>query len=664
MDSSASPVSTLGAGPTETTAAARMDGAGAFLACCPERATVVLPPSDAPPSTSSPRCPSYGNATLRFNRTDAPVFVLVEAAPWACTYAGHAAAAAAAGIDGVLFYPAANVSASTVGPAGAWLPQPTCFDTSDCARDPGTVAGTVVSRATADALRRAIARAPVHAGTQVANVTVRFDRTDAPPLAFVVDRRGRLGEAGHYSRASLVHSAWAAQWLGYQARTEEALDAVVHADAEDVNVIFESAEQERREVNRRSATNARTGARSGSTASEVVVTVPVFDGGEPTRAGRLSASVRLPPRLAEARRVEVDFSLDCVNGTDFGCPRWDHVVQLHACCRGDAGEACEPARGLSWAAGDAAGVGAAVRVPEVPSRNTNRPRHRRRAAYGADAPLGGAGSVPVHIPGPVSGWELARWITPFGRRGGRWISDVTPLHALLDPRPHGHPAGSRCRLHLSTPSWAGDWVPALSLRFHVAKPTRDGAWTPGSTPWREAVPLFSGGRLSSTYGGGRRIVALPAEPSRRRRVTLVAVISGHGQEERFDCGEFCETLHVFRVNGRTNVTAELGFAGGTNRSEDGCAGSVSSGVQPNQFGTWEFARGGWCNASPVRLWTFDVTEAVNGGEDLREGGRATASVEYFASVKGHDGIPRLGALAPNAGPPSILMESYMVFTSA
>ena len=81
-------------------------------------------------------------------------------------------------------------------------------------------------------------------------------------------------------------------------------------------------------------------------------------------------------------------------------------------------------------------------------------------------------------------------------------------------------------------------------------------------PWRRAVPLFSGGKLSHTYGGGEIDVPVPDEPEMSRRVLLVAVISGHGQEEGFGCAEFCESNHVFRVGGDENFTAALAFSGG------------------------------------------------------------------------------------------------------
>ena len=77
-------------------------------------------------------------------------------------YAGHAAAASAAGADGIVFYPSSAAMAARgdagVSPAGGgrWLPQPECFDEEDCGLDPGDVAATVVPGDFADAVLRAL----------------------------------------------------------------------------------------------------------------------------------------------------------------------------------------------------------------------------------------------------------------------------------------------------------------------------------------------------------------------------------------------------------------------------------------------------------------------------------------------------------------------------
>ena len=104
------------------------------------------------------------------------------------------------------------------------------------------------------------------------------------------------------------------------------------------------------------------------------------------------------------------------------------------------------------------------------------------------------------------GAELGRWITPFMRGIGRWLTDVTPLFPLL--------TGQRCSFNLYTDSWAMPWVDSLALRFRnlngssssasaadVAQPeaqqqrqddaTGQGRWGGGDRPL-DLMPLYAG----------------------------------------------------------------------------------------------------------------------------------------------------------------------------
>ena len=155
-----------------------------------------------------------------------------------------------------------------------------------------------------------------------------------------------------------MHTAWAAQWLQYQRKQDEADAALAYADVASLGTTHEDENEDENKGNDEEAATAAAvmkdvataAAAAGESSSSsgggdddvVVVVVPVFTGSNAMRGGRLStpfnAPVVLPARLAAAAKVEVDFSLDCVNGTDAGCPAWDHVLQLHACCRGEQGE--------------------------------------------------------------------------------------------------------------------------------------------------------------------------------------------------------------------------------------------------------------------------------------------------------------------------------------
>ena len=43
---------------------------------------------------------------------------------------------------------------------------------------------------------------------------------------------------------------------------------------------------------------------------------------------------------------------------------------------------------------------------------------------------------------------------------------------------------------------------------------------------------------------------------------------------------------------------------------------VKDGVEPNEHGTWNYGRDGWCDGAPVKAHVFDVTDAVVDGSNV------------------------------------------------
>nr|XP_006821161.1 PREDICTED: uncharacterized protein LOC100372536 [Saccoglossus kowalevskii] len=116
-------------------------------------------------------------------------------------------------------------------------------------------------------------------------------------------------------------------------------------------------------------------------------------------------TTKLPPmeEMMKYSKVELDTSLSCPGTRDETCPEWDHTVQLYVCCDRES---------------------------------------------------------------PLCGMELGRWITPFRRRIGRWLTDITPLMPLF--------TSNICNLTMKTVPWAMPWKPALKIRFSGYKGTQLG----------------------------------------------------------------------------------------------------------------------------------------------------------------------------------------------
>ena len=150
-------------------------------------------------------------------------------------------------------------------------------------------------------------------------------------------------------------------------------------------------------------------------------------------------------------------------------------------------------------------------------------------------------------------------------------------------------------------------------------------------------------------------------PAKTSKVVLEALVTGHG-----DC-EFMPTAHHWYFNG-ARVQAEkyeAAFLGAGTMW--GCTDKVLSGSEPNEHGTWNYGRDGWCDGSSVKPQVFDVTDSVTLDPD------ATNNITYFALSWGSDDDARFDAsmhheyttpttLTDGCGG-YILMSSNLVFYS-
>ncbi|XP_078454085.1 uncharacterized protein LOC144720862 [Lampetra planeri] len=279
-----------------------------------------------------------------------------------------------------------------------------------------------------------------------------------------------------------------------------------------------------------------------------------------------AATVLLPPDLLTYNALELELALSCPGDRDEACAPWDHTVHLSVCCSPD-GELCST--------------------------------------------------------------ELGRWITPFRRRVGHWLTDVSPLLPLLDAR--------TCNLTLRTVPWAKPWRPTLNLRFSRRTQLPDGALFPV-----KVKPLFTGGTFNSSYNK-KYLPVLFSIPPATVKVELYAVITGHGSDEH-GCGEFCVTSHHFVVNRKFTNSITFSNAG----TPLGCAQRVTAGVVPNEHGTWLYGRNGWCDGQEVEPWRVDITSQVERA--------ASNTITYYGWFNGSDPNPK-------QNPGEITMSSFLVFYS-
>ncbi|XP_067865889.1 uncharacterized protein si:dkey-256h2.1 isoform X2 [Heterodontus francisci] len=244
-----------------------------------------------------------------------------------------------------------------------------------------------------------------------------------------------------------------------------------------------------------------------------------------------AAIIELPEDLFSFNHLELDASLSCPGTRDETCAHWDHTVELYVCCMQTS---------------------------------------------------------------PYCNLELGRWITPFRRRIGRWLTDVSPLLPLLNTK--------QCTFTLKTAPWAMPWKPSLNLRFNRRSQLSTG-YNSSLNPFK-LLQLFTGGTFNKNYNKKYQPIKFVV-PSSTKKVELYAVITGHGSDEN-GCGEFCVTSHHFVINGIFKNSKTFDNAG----TSLGCANKVLEGVVPNEHGTWLYGRNGWCDGQDVAPWRTDVTKQL------------------------------------------------------
>ncbi len=225
---------------------------------------------------------------------------------------------------------------------------------------------------------------------------------------------------------------------------------------------------------------------------------------------------------------------------------------------------------------------------------------------------------------PVTETELARFITSYHRET-HWVEDISPMMGILS-------GSGPTRLHYSfAPSWNTQPTGVtLSLRFSNQKK--------GYVPVA-LTPIASGGTFNDMYNVGRAPVSVPI-PADTKHAEVWMIVTGHGSDG-YQCGEFCDSQHVFTVNGASNTwTVDFPGAG----TEEGCIPEQKNGMVPNQGGTWWYGRDGWCPGEQVTPHVWDVTSLVQPG--------SMATVTYEGLFN--------NATPPSDGSGNIVLTSYLV----
>ena len=186
-------------------------------------------------------------------------------------------------------------------------------------------------------------------------------------------------------------------------------------------------------------------------------------------------------------------------------------------------------------------------------------------------------------------YELARFITPYGKGCGPWTVDVTSFKSML--------VGA-CNFESYIQVWgASGWLLTATLTY-VESPT--------GYPYQKVTRLWETDNW--VYGDPNISYDLPLQSvstnSNTQELEFRMTNSGHGQANTDNAAEFSPKTHTVVANG---LTVASHFLWKTNCAQNTCN---------NQAGTWLYSRAGWCPGQEVQPYLINLTPQLIAGQNI------------------------------------------------
>ena len=195
--------------------------------------------------------------------------------------------------------------------------------------------------------------------------------------------------------------------------------------------------------------------------------------------------------------------------------------------------------------------------------------------------------------------EAARWITPFDRQPHH-LTDISSFISMIKP-------GGNKIVKFQESGWPNSLL-TMKFRFYHDPEVLD---TPQEFQqmWVGTIPF------NPDYDDNTPPIVFNV-PDNASKVEFVSYITGHGwgSNGTYNCAEFCNSKHVFTVNGGVHeFETSYPEAGDLDYCME--PGTIIQGVKPNQYGTWGYGRAGWCPGQDVHPVITDITDYIAIGED-------------------------------------------------
>ena len=195
--------------------------------------------------------------------------------------------------------------------------------------------------------------------------------------------------------------------------------------------------------------------------------------------------------------------------------------------------------------------------------------------------------------------EAARWITPFDRQPHH-LTDISPFISMLKP-------GGNKLIKFQESGWPNSLL-TMNFRFYHGENLLD---TPQSFQpmWVGTIPF------NPEFDDNTPPMVFEV-PENATKVEFVSYITGHGwgSNGTFNCAEFCNSKHMFSVNGGV-YEFENDHPEANDNTHCMELETIIEGVVPNQWGTWGYGRAGWCPGQDVHPVVTDITDYVSIGDE-------------------------------------------------
>ena len=232
--------------------------------------------------------------------------------------------------------------------------------------------------------------------------------------------------------------------------------------------------------------------------------------------------------------------------------------------------------------------------------------------------------------------EAARWITPFDRQPHH-LTDISSFISMLKP-------GGNKMVKFQESGWPNSLL-TMRFRFYHGQDVTD---TPQSFQpmWVGTIPF------NPDFDDNTPPIVFDV-PDDATKVEFVSYITGHGWGcDGFNCAEFCNSKHIFTVNGGV-YEFETSYPEADDNNYCMELETIIEGVVPNQWGTWGYGRAGWCPGQDVHPIITDITDYVLAGEEN--------VIQYSACRESWNGCVDPPVCPPNdCYCPEIAVSSYII----